>query len=171
MRRFVLLTVAFVLILSVSANAKKSGKLSLGAKMSVYDPPGDASSTLLFEIVAKYWVSTKVTTELSVGWTQYKESGENVMLMPIQLNAEFHPLGRISFDPYCGGGIGAYIKQTGDETSATAGIQMLAGLSFKPSGGLSFNAEVKYILSDITDSNSGGFSFGGGVEGNWQTEL
>ncbi len=172
MRKFTLLLVVFLLVFATSAQAKKkAGKLSVGAKVSVYNPPGDASSTLLFEVSAKYNVSDKVTTELSVGWTQYTSSGEVVTLMPIQLNGEFHPLGRIIFDPYVGGGIGAYLTQTGDKTSATAGIQAMTGLSFKPAGGLSFNVEVKYILSDITDANSGGFTFGGGIEGNWQTEL
>ncbi len=172
MRKFTLLLVAVLIVFTSSVQAKKkAGKLSVGAKVSVYNPPGDASSTLLFEVAAKYNVSDKVTAELSVGWTQYTSGGEDVTLMPIQLNGEFHPLGRIVFDPYVGGGIGAYLTKTGDVSSVTAGIQTLAGLSFKPAGGLAFTAEVKYILSDITDANSGGFTFGGGVEGNWETEL
>lgn len=153
------------------ACAGKRGKLSVGAKVSVYDPPGNVSSALLFEISAKYRISSKVTTELSVGWTKYKDEGVEVTMMPIQLNGEFHPLGQSTFDPYLSAGIGGYLTQKDKKTDITAGVQSAIGLKFSPKEMFSFSAEIKYILPDITDPKSGGVTLGGGVQGSWETKL
>ena len=173
MRKAIIVILFFGLLLSGIAEAKsgKKGNLSVGAKVSMYNPPGDASSTLLFEVTAQYRFSDHFTGELSVGWTQYSSGGETVTLMPIQLNGEFHPLGRQAFDPYLGAGTGVYLQQVGETTDATMGVQALGGLAFHPTSGFSFNAEVKYMLADITDKDSGGLTFGGGVEGNWEMDL
>jgi len=165
MKKHLILFFGAVLLLIGSAEAK--GRITISAGVSIYDPPGDVSSTLLFEIAARYRLSDKVTAELSVGWTQYSD----VTLMPVQLNGEFHPLGAKVFDPYVGAGTGVYLTKIAEVTEATIGIQALAGLAFRPAKGFGFSAEVKYMLADITDGNSGGLTFGGGIEGTWETDL
>ena len=173
MRKAIIVILFFGLLLSGIAEAKssKKGNLSVGAKVSMYNPPGDAGSTLLFEVTARYRFSDYVVAEMSVGWTQYSSGGQTVTLMPIQLNGEFHPMGRKVFDPYLGAGTGVYLQQVGETTDATMGVQALAGLAFRPTSGFSFSAEVKYMLSDISDADSGGLTFGGVVEGNWEMDL
>ncbi|MCD6595415.1 outer membrane beta-barrel protein [bacterium] len=164
-----------LLLTSIEAKKRKSnssrGKLSVNGSVSIYDPPGDVSSAFLFEIAARYSLSDQIVGELSVGWSQYEQSGENVTFIPVQLNGEFHPLGQGIFDPYAGAGISANLTQTGDNVDATAGVQALSGISFKPQSGFGVSVEVKYMLLDITDTNSGTFSLGGGVDFNWETEL
>lgn len=150
---------------------KKPGRLSVSANVSVFDPPGDVSSALLFEVSAKYRISQKFTGELSAGWSQYDDNGTNTTYVPVQTNLEFHPLGRGMFDPYVGGGLSANFTQANDQTTATAGVQALGGLSFKPADKVSFSVEIKYNLPDITDPKSGGFSLGGGADLNWSTEM
>lgn len=171
MRRYFLFFLVAILLVSSGAYAKGSGKLSVSASVSAYNPPGDAGTTLLFEIAARYRVSDKITAEMSLGWTQYESGGENVTLMPIQLNGEFHPLGRKQFDPYMGAGTGVYLQKIGEEVTPTAGIQALAGVTFIATGGIKFSAELKYMLTDITDMDSGGLTMGGGIEGSWETDL
>ncbi len=171
MKRLLVFSLMVFLFFGIADAKKKSDGLSVSASMSVYDPPGDAGSTLLFEVAARYKLSNKLTSELSVGWTTYESGGENVKYMPIQLNLEYHPLGQSLFDPYTGGGVSANLQQIGETTTATAGVQAFAGISFKPTSTFSFSAEVKYILTDITDASSGGFSFGGGVEGDLEMNL
>ncbi len=173
--RWVLIAAGLLLLLSPSAaktkKSKKPGKLSVSASVSVFDPPGDVSSALLFEVSAKYRISQKFTAELSTGWSQYEDGGVNTTYIPVQTNLEFHPLGRGMFDPYVGGGVSANFTQHGDQTTATAGIQALGGLAFKPTNQVSLSVEIKYNLPDITDPNSGGFSLGGGANFNWSTEM
>ena len=149
----------------------KDRNLKVGARVSLYNPPGTSITTMLFEVTAKYRVSDRFAAEFSAGWTQYNEEGRTTTLIPIQINGEFHPFGKGVFDPFVGGGVGAYLKKWGDEQSATVGVQALGGFEFRPTTGFSMSLSVKYILSDITDPRSGGFSFGGGVQGNWETSF
>ncbi|RLF27023.1 MAG: hypothetical protein DRN14_05970, partial [Thermoplasmata archaeon] len=100
----------------------KKSKLSVNASVSVFDPPGDVSSALLFEVSAKYRISQKFTGELSAGWSQYDDGGVTTTYIPVQTNLEYHPLGRGMFDPYVGGGLSANFTQANDQTTATAGI-------------------------------------------------
>ncbi len=160
-----------VLFGTAYARRGKRGKLTISVDVSTYDPPGDVSSTLLFEVSAKYSLSKVVSAELAVGWTQYSEDEDVVTLVPVQLNGEFHPLGRRMVDPYASAGFGAYLKQRGDAFSATAGIQAALGISVKAPGGFSLNVEVEYDLQDITDPSSGGLKLGGGMEGSIDIEL
>ena len=168
--------VMIIVVLATGAQAKhkkksNKGKLSVKTSVSYYNPPGSSSSALLFELSARYSLSNRVVSELSVGWSQYDDGGQNVTFIPIQLNGEFHPLGQGTFDPYAGAGISANLTQTGDDVDATAGVQALGGISFEPKSGFGISIEVKYMLMDITDPSSGTFSLGGGVDVNWQTEL
>ncbi|RKZ33328.1 hypothetical protein DRQ33_04430 [bacterium] len=169
--KWLIFALIFIVLFSCVEAKKKQGKLSVNASVSVFDPPGDVSSALLFEVSAKYKLSNKVTTEMSVGWSQYESGGQNVTLIPVQLNGELHPLGRGMFDPYVGCGIGAYFTQTGEDVTATAGVQGLGGLSFSPQDNFSFSVEIKYMLTDVTDPESGGWSLGGGADINWETPL
>jgi len=172
-RYLCLLLAVAVLFSGAYAKTKKGkkSKLSVNASVSVFDPPGDVSSALLFEVSAKYSFTDKMVGELSVGWSQYDDGGVTTTYVPVQTNLEYHPLGQKFFDPYMGGGISANFTQTDNQVSATAGVQTLAGLSFKPTSGVSFSVEIKYMLSDITDPKSGGFSLGGGANINWNTEF
>ncbi|HDG68007.1 MAG TPA: hypothetical protein ENG11_02540, partial [candidate division Zixibacteria bacterium] len=61
---------------------KKPGRLSVSANVSVFDPPGDVSSALLFEVSAKYRISKKFTGELSAGWSQYDDGGVTTAYIP-----------------------------------------------------------------------------------------
>lgn len=170
MRKLTLLALILSLFISPVC-ARKKGRLSVGAKVSIYDPPGSASSALLFEVSAKYRISTKVAAELSVGWTKYKDDRVEITMIPIQLNGEFHPLGQNVFDPYLSAGIGGYLTQRDEKVDVTAGVQSALGLKFSPKGMFSFSVEIKYILPDITDPKSGGVNLGGGIQGRWETEL
>ena len=168
-RYFAVMLALCVLFVGVgeAKSSKKKGRLSVSAGVSVYNPPGTSSSSLLFEIAAKYRVSDKFTADMSVGWTQY----DDVTLMPIKLNGEFHPLGDKVFDPYVGAGSGLYLSKVLETTSATVGVQAFAGLKYSPSNGIGFSGQVEYMLTDISDANSGGLSFGGNVEGNWEVDM
>ncbi len=166
---FVLL---IILLLFIPASAKKGkGKLTIGAKASLYNPPGTSATTILFEVTARYRMSDKLTGELSMGWTQYEAGGKSTTMVPIQVNAEFHPMGRKFFDPYLGGGSGAYLSVIEEELDVTLGFQVFGGVMVRPTSGFGFSIQVKYILTDVSDSNSGGFSLGGGVEGSWETAF
>ena len=166
---FVLL---IVLLLFIPASATKGkGRLTIGAKASLYNPPGPSATTMLFEVTARYRMSDKLTGELSMGWTQYKAGGKSTTMVPIQINAEFHPMGRKVFDPYLGGGSGAYFSVVEEELDVTLGIQVFGGVMVRPSSGFGLSIQVKYMLADVSDSKSGGFSLGGGVEGSWETAF
>lgn len=175
--RWIFIALAVLLVFSgaegKSKHSKKSkkGRLSVNASVSVFDPPGDVSSALLFEVSAKYRLSDKFTSELSVGWSQYDDGGVATTFVPVEMNMEFHPLGQTFFDPYLGGGVSANVTQAGDEADIAAGVQALAGLSVKATNGVSFSVELKYRLPDISDPSSGGFSLGGGANINWSTEM
>jgi len=173
MRHLTFILIIALLASGIEARKKKDkGNLSVNASVSIYDPPGNTSTALLFEVAARYTFTSKIVGELSLGWTQYSDNGQTVTMMPVQLNSEFHPLGQsLLIDPYAGMGVGAYITQTGEETDVSAGLQALTGVSIKAKSGISISFEVKYMLTDISDFDSGSVTFGGGIEGSWSTDL
>ena len=162
-----------VCLLAVPAFAKRDkGHLSITAKASIYDPPGDAGITPMVTIEANYNLSAFIVAVGSVSWTSY----DNTTFVPVTADGEFHPLGTAAFDPYAGAGISAnYYKYSGGGITSTElklGAELYGGIAYHPSGMIGFEGEVKYRIEDFGNiADSGSWSLGGGITGSWEKDL
>ena len=173
-------TLIFVIaaMLSFSLFAADNGHISINAKVSIYDPPGDASVAPMFTLQARYRLSAFLALVGSGSWTNYEYDGADITYIPVALDGELHFLGRSTFDPYAGIGISFNYKNynydppTGDETDLTLGADILGGITYKPTGNFGFDLEAKYRIEDIANiEDSGSWSLGGGITGSWEKDL
>ncbi len=141
-----------------------AGKFGITGKVSMYDPPGESGPTLMIGVEASYKLSEYLDAVGAIEWTRYEEAGEDVTLIPVTLNARFHPLGRGGFDPYFGGGAGYWYRE-GVNVESTVGLQAIFGISWQPKDGKGISFELRYTMPDINDPNKGGLTYSGGVTG------
>ncbi|MDI6839620.1 MAG: outer membrane beta-barrel protein [bacterium] len=144
-----------------------AGQLTIGAKASIYDPPGEAGPTPMLGAYVSYSITQYLSAEGAVEWTQY----DNTTLIPMTVNMMYHPLGKKVFDPYIGGGGGYYYEKTGDDIESTIGCQSLIGLKWNPTQDFGVSFEAKYIIPDVKKPSKGGFSYGGAITGTMTTRL
>ncbi|MBN1755847.1 outer membrane beta-barrel protein [bacterium] len=163
--------VILILTLIFTFSSAYAGKLKLGGKVSTYNPPGDAGSTVMFEGTATYLLSDYLSIQGSLGWTTYKSGGETVTLMPVTVDGIFHFLGRQKLDPYAGAGIGYYRTTVGGADESTFGFQLFSGIEWRPSSNFGLSFEVKYRVPDISQPDQGGVSFGGGITGDIELDI
>lgn len=148
------------------------GKVTLGATMSMYDPPGEAGPTLMIGVSAGVRFNDYFEGACNIEWTQYKEGGKDVTLIPVTVDVVSHPLGIRLFDPFIGGGLGYYYKLVGDENQSSLGAQVKFGLHWKPTSGTGLDFTVTYRVPDIINKpNEGGWSIGGGASGTIGTSF
>jgi len=143
------------------------GKLTIGAKASIYDPPGVPGPTPMVGGYIGYSISEYLSAEGAVEWSNY----DNTTLIPITVNMIYYPLGESGFNPYLGGGSGYYYKKVNKDIESTVGYQLLVGLSWKSAQDFGLSFEVKYIVPDIKNASDRGFSYGGGITGSMTMEL
>jgi len=143
------------------------GKLTIGAKASIYDPPGASGPTPMVGGYIGYSISEYLSAEGTVEWSNYG----NTTLIPITVNMIYYPLGKKGFNPYLGGGSGYYYKKVKEDIKSTVGYQLLVGLSWKSAQDFGLSFEVKYIVPDIKNVSDRGFSYGGGITGSMTMEL
>ncbi|RKZ29465.1 hypothetical protein DRQ36_08505 [bacterium] len=164
-------------LLIAPAFAIEKGHISVTAKASIYDPPGDAGIAPMFTLEARYRLSAFLAIVGSGSWTTYDYNSADITYIPVAIDGELHPLGTATFDPYAGAGISfnyyEYDYDTGaDDTEITLGIEALGGLSYKISDNFKFEFDCKYRIEDITDAgNTGSWSTGGGITGSWEKDL
>ncbi|MGB9561528.1 MAG: hypothetical protein ACPL6C_01815 [bacterium] len=149
-----------------------AGKVSVGGNFSVYDPPGDAGPTIMIGVSLGVRFNDYFEGACNIDWTQYKEGGKDVTLIPITIDIISHPLGIKLFDPFIGGGIGYYYKLVGNENQSTLGAQFKFGIHWKPTTGTGLDFTVTYRVPDIINHpNDGGWSLGGGASGTVGTSF
>lgn len=155
-----------VAILLFTVGNLYSGNVSVGGRVSLYDPPGEAGPTLMIGIDAGVRFNDYFEGAASIEWTQYKENGKDVTLIPITADLVAHPLGISLFDPFFGAGAGYYYKLVGNENQSSLGIQLKFGLHWKPTSGTGLDFTVQYRIPDIINKpKEGGWSIGGGASG------
>lgn len=148
------------------------GKINLGGTFSVYDPPGEAGPTVMIGLSAGVRFNDYFEGACNIEWTQYKEAGKDVMLIPVTVDIVAHPLGIRLFDPFIGGGIGYYYKLVDEENQSSLGAQLKFGLHWKPTSGTGLDFTVTYRAPDIINKpKEGGWSIGGGASGTIGTSF
>lgn len=170
-----------LIVLAITAplyGKSKKGRLSVKAKMSLYDPPGSAKVAPMFTLEATYRMSAKLAISGSGSWTSYPDGDANITFIPIAVTGEVHPLGYSVFDPYAGAGLAGNLRQIDyeepikDKTEFKLGTELFGGVSYKPKGFLGFELELRYRIEDIANpGDTGSFSVGGGITGTWETDL
>jgi hypothetical protein len=172
MRIIVIITIV-VCLLALPAFAKRDkGHLSVTAKASIYDPPGDAGITPMITVEANYNLSKFIVAVGSVSWTSY----DNTTFVPVTAAGELHPLGSAAFDPYAGAGLSANYRRFSasglSDTDLTLGLEFFGGIAYHPGGMIGFEGEAKYRIEDIAHAgDSGSWSLGGGITGSWEKDL
>ena len=155
----------FLLILIAIPSLLLAGDFGVSAKASMYDPPGDASPSLMLGVEGVYTLNSFFDATVSIEWTKYDENNQTITLIPVLLNGKFHPVGRGNFDPYVGFGAGYYYREGGLDIESTAGGKALAGISWKNKKGNGFVFEIAYSIPDFQDFSQGGLTYSGGVTG------
>ncbi|MCK4353074.1 outer membrane beta-barrel protein [candidate division WOR-3 bacterium] len=158
----------FIILFALEfASQSLAGKLTIGVKASIYDPPGAPGPTPMVGGYVSYSIGKYLNIEGAVEWSNY----DNTTFMPITVNTVYHPLGRKVFNPYIGGGIGYYYKKVNDAPESTIGCQLLLGLNWNPPQAFGLSLEIKYIIPDIKNTSESGFSYGGAITGTMIMEL
>jgi len=171
--KHVIVLLLVVCLLALPAFAKRDkGHLSISAKASIYDPPGDAGITPMVTVSARYNLSAFIVAVGSVSWTNYS----NTTYIPVTADGELHPLGTAAFDPYAGAGLSAnYYQFSGGGSTSTElklGTELYGGIAYHPSGMIGFEGEAKYRIEDIAHAgDTGSWSLGGGITGSWEKDL
>lgn len=156
----------------------EGGKLTITARASIYNPPGDADTAPMVNIDAAYRLSSMVSVVGSGGWTSYSASGTDITFIPLSVTGRVHFLGVSTFDPYAGAGLAMNLRSydypapLDDETDVTGGMEILGGVSYRPGGGFGVDFDIKYRIEDLSDmGDSGSWSLGGGVTGSVSLDL
>lgn len=172
MKKTILLMCIFAII-AAPVVAKDKGKLSVTAKAEVYNPPGEDIIAPMFTVQARYRMSAFLAIVGSGSWTKYEVSDVDVTFVPVSVDAELHPLGNNTFDPYVGAGLSANYRQAEEtDPELDIGADILGGLIWDPGGNLGVDVNVKYRIEDLANpGDSGSWSVGGGVTGSWETDV
>jgi len=172
MKKLLLILCIFAIAVAPMFAADK-GHLSVNAKMELYNPPGDDIVAPMFTVQARYRLSAFLALVGNASWTKYEVSDNDVTFVPVAIDGELHPLGRKTFDPYIGVGLGANYRQVESlDPELNIGANLLGGLVWNPEGHFGVDVSVKYRIEDIANpGDTGSWSFGGGVTGSWETDL
>jgi outer membrane protein W len=172
MKNLILILCIFALV-AAPAMAKKKGHISVNAKMELYNPPGDDLIAPMFTVQARYRMSAFFAAVGNASWTKYKIAGNDVTFVPLSVDGELHPMGKSTFDPYLGAGIGANYRQVEtQDPEINIGADLLGGLIWKPEGYFGVDVSLRYRIEDIANpSKSGSWTVGGGVTGSWEKDL
>jgi len=164
-----IIILCLIAIIVTPAFAKKKGHLSVTAKASIYNPPGDDLLAPMFTVEARYRMSAFIAIVGSASWTKYEISDIDYTFVPVAVDGELHPLGNQTFDPYAGAGLALNFRQpeSGDP-DINIGAEILGGVTYKPKNNFGVEFDVKYRIEDLANpGDSGSWSVGGGVTGSW----
>ena len=168
-------TILLLLFALMLASPVWGGRLTIGANISLYDPPESGTSvSLMVGIRADYMINKHWSADAALEWTHYQDDrGLDYTVMPMTSNLRFHPLGQylgkrhgeVHLDPYLGGGIGYYRRIVEGDDRSSFGYQALGGLRLHGVPGLRASFEVRYIVPDASHPERSGWSYGGTLGG------
>jgi outer membrane protein W len=158
---------AVLLVLFLVAAPATAGTLTVSGRAGLDSPPAvNASPSVMYGLGAEYGITSSLSVRAAVETTTYSVAGIQTTLTPVTADLIYRQtlLGMIT--PYVGAGLGYYTTTVGSNTNSTMGVQAETGIKFAV-GGFDAGAEVRYMLPDTKNSNSGSMTYNAYMTGSF----
>ncbi|MFH1709730.1 MAG: outer membrane beta-barrel protein [bacterium] len=165
--RKILATTFVVILMCVGASA---ADLDIGTHASFYYPPEGGGNTLMTGIDATYRIGPYLSIRGDLDNSSYQAAAHKYSMTSLAVTLIGHLLGASMVDPYLGGGVGLYEKNTDGTVDSSTGLNALAGIAIRFQ---TFNVgvEAKYVLPDTRHMETGFYTIGGNMTGGLHIDL
>ena len=163
MKKILLLAVFTILLVLPSF----AGTIDISGRAGIFTPTqAGASPSLMYGVGAECSITPNLSARAAVETTTYSANNVQYTYTPITLDLIYHQTFAGILIPYFGAGVSYNSRSVGGVSSQTTGVQAEAGLKFVL-GGFSSGAEIRYMVPDINNMNSGSTTYNGYATGSF----
>ncbi len=156
-------------LFAVAVSPALAGNLTVSGRAGLFSPNG-GSSSMMYGLGANYALNDNLSVRGAIETTSYDVGGVSTSFTPVTLDLIYSQTMVGMITPYAGAGLSYNTTTAGGVSKQTSGGQAEAGIKFEL-GGFMAGVEYRYMLTDLSNSNSGASTYNAYMTGGFSQSF